>query len=242
MTQPSNSSTSGRTTAGPPQKRDLRVVHGDATRKRIMDAAMDIASTEGLEALTIGRLATDLGMSKAGIFGHFGSKEALQLATLEAAREVFMAEVVAGALSAEPGMPRLSALSDAWLRYAESSVFRGGCIFAGAAVEFDGRPGKVRDRIREIVCEWVEGLANVVREGQAAGNIDPAADPDQVAFELNALELGGNSGFQLFGGGPSLDRARAGIRDRLARLAIVAAGKTPKAPKAQKSVKTKRVQ
>lgn len=222
-----------------PPKRDLRIVHGDATKKRIMDAAMDVASAEGLESLTIGRLATDLGMSKAGIFGHFGSKEALQLATLEAARLVFMSEVVAGALSAEPGLPRLMALSDAWLRYAESEVFRGGCIFAGAAVEFDGRPGKVRDRIREIVCEWVEGLANVVREGQAAGNIDPNADADQVAFELNALELGGNSGFQLFGGGPSLDRARAGIRDRLARLAV-AGNKPSPPPKPAKAARAKR--
>jgi len=201
-----------------PQKRDLRLVHGDATKKRILEAAMDAASTEGLEALTIGRLATDLGMSKAGIFGHFGSKEALQLATLDAAREVFISQVVSSAFEAAPGLPRLRALSDAWLRYVDGRVFRGGCIFAAAAAEFDGRPGKVRDRIAAIVCEWTGGLANVVREGQAQGNIKPDADPEQVAFELNALELGGNWGFQLFGGTNALDRARRAIADRLDAL------------------------
>ncbi|MFO0551106.1 MAG: TetR/AcrR family transcriptional regulator [Polyangiaceae bacterium] len=203
-----------------PEKRDLRVVHGEETRKRILGSAMDVASTEGLEALTIGRLATELGMSKAGLFSHFGSKEALQIATLDAAREVFLASVVAPAFqSAEPGLPRLRALADNWLRYIEDKVFRGGCVFSSAAVEFDSRPGPVRDRVAAIVREWVGALEHVIGEARELGQLAPDVDPGQLAFELNALMLGANWGFQLLECATPLERARRGIDERLSRAA-----------------------
>lgn len=202
----------------PVARRDLRLAHGEATRRRILEAAMDLASTEGLEALTIGRLATDLGMSKAGLFGHFGSKEALQLATLEAARAVFIEKVAAPAFAAPEGLPRLLALSAAWLAYAREGTFRGGCLFAGAAAEFDGREGPVRDRVAAILREWLEGLESAIRDAQRLGHLDTTIEPAQLAFELNALELGGNWAFQLFRDPGAMERAARAIQARLEAL------------------------
>lgn len=206
-------------------RKDLRLAHGEATRRRILDAAMDLASTEGLEALTIGRLATDLGMSKAGLFGHFGSKEALQLATLDAARAVFIEKVAAKALAAPEGLPRLLALSSAWLAYAREGTFRGGCLFAGAAAEFDGREGPVRDRVAEILREWLDGLESAIRDAQRLGHLDATVDPAQLAFELNALELGGNWAFQLFREPAAMDRAALAIHARIDALTRAPGGR-----------------
>ncbi|HEX8188504.1 MAG TPA: helix-turn-helix domain-containing protein, partial [Pyrinomonadaceae bacterium] len=128
-----------------------RRAHGERTRQAILEAAVDIASEEGLEGLTIGRLAAELSMSKSGLFAHFGSKEELQLATVEAARDVFVREVVRPAFGAPRGLARLWQLCDVWLGYVRREVFRGGCFFAAAAAEFDGRPGAVRDRVAAIM-------------------------------------------------------------------------------------------
>lgn len=176
---------------------------------------MDVASAEGLEGLTIGRLAAALALSKSGLFAHFGSKEELQLATVEAAREVFIREVVTPAFRAERGLPRLWKLCDTWLGYVRGGVFRGGCFFAAAAAEFDGRPGPVRDRIAAVMKEWLEVLRRGVAESQAAGQLDPALDAAQLAFEFNALELGANWAFQLHGDRRAFARARAAILERL---------------------------
>lgn len=204
-----------------PARGDLRVAHGDATRRRILDAAVELAAVEGLEALTIGRLAADLGLSKAGVFGHFGSKEALQLATLEAARAVFIATVVAPALAAPEGLPRLRTLTDGWLRYAREGS-RGGCLFAGAAAEFDGREGPVRERVVTIWREWLDGLESAIRDAQRLGHLAPTVDAAQLAFELNALELGGNWGLALFRDPVLADRAAAAVTARLDAAALPA--------------------
>ena len=121
-----------------------RAARGQRTREAILKTAVDVASAEGLEGLTIGRLAAELEMSKSGLFAHFGSKEELQLATIGAAREIFVDEVVRPAFENDPGLSRLWALLDSWLRYAEAGIFKGGCFFAAASAEFDGRPGPVR--------------------------------------------------------------------------------------------------
>jgi AcrR family transcriptional regulator len=181
---------------------------------------VDIASAEGLEGLTIGRLATQLSMSKSGLFAHFGSKEDLQLATVEAARAVFIREVIGPAFEAAHGMPRLWKLCDIWLSYVQGGVFRGGCFFAAAAAEFDSRPGPVRDRIAEIMKEWLATLRRTVVEAQEAGQMDAGVDPVQLAFEFNALELGANWAFQLYGDKQSFARAREAILERLRRHAI----------------------
>lgn len=189
--------------------------HGERTRQAILEAAVDIASEEGLEGLTIGRLASELSMSKSGLFAHFGSKEELQLATVEAARAVFVREVVGPAFKAEKGLARLWSLCDVWLAYVRREVFRGGCFFAAAAAEFDGRPGAVRDRVAEIMKEWLALLRRSITEAQAAGQLGPEADPAQLSFELNALEMGANWAFQLHGDRQAFARARLGVLERL---------------------------
>src|SRR5687767_8985814 len=118
---------------------------GERTRQSILERAVDLASLEGLEGLTIGRLADELKMSKSGLFAHFGSKEELQLATVEAASQRYVAEIFAPALKEPRGYPRLLAICDSWLSYIKRGVFPGGCFFAAASFEFDSRPGAVRD-------------------------------------------------------------------------------------------------
>jgi AcrR family transcriptional regulator len=213
--------TAGETTeagGGRPSARARRA-HGERTRQAILEAAVNIASEEGLEGLTIGRLASELSMSKSGLFAHFGSKEELQLATVEAAREVFVREVVGPAFKAEKGLARLWSLCDVWLAYVEGEVFRGGCFFAAAAAEFDGRPGAVRDRVAGIMVEWLSLLRRSVSEAHAAGQLGPDADPAQLAFELNALEMGANWAFQLHGDRQAFARARVAMLERLRRHA-----------------------
>src|SRR5215212_12235685 len=196
-----------------------RRAHGERTRQAILEAAVHISSVEGLEGLTIGRLAAELSMSKSGLFAHFGSKEELQLATVEAAREVFVREVIRPAFEAPKGLGRLWGLCDVWLEYVRREVFRGGCFFAAAAAEFDGRPGAVRDRVAAIMKEWLAVLGRSVSEAQAEGQLDPATDPAQLSFELNALEMGANWAFQLHGDRQAFARAREAMLERLRRLA-----------------------
>lgn len=194
-----------------------RKAHGERTRRSILDAAVDIASAEGLEGLTIGRLASETGMSKSGLFAHFGSKEDLQLATVEAAREIFIREVIRPAFDAERGVARLWKLCDIWLQYVRGGVFRGGCFFAAAAAEFDGRPGAVRDRVAAIMKEWLAMLRRAVVEAQEAGQLNSEIDPTQLAFEFNSLELGANWAYQLYGDKQAFTRARDAILERLRR-------------------------
>jgi AcrR family transcriptional regulator len=174
------------------------------TREAILDRAVDLASAEGLEGLTIGRLARELELSKSGLFGHFGSKEELQLATIEEAGRRFVREVVEPTLDAEQGAPRLRALCDRYIGYLERQVFPGGCFWAAASTEFDGRPGPVRERVRDAVAAW---LGELERQAGIAG-VD---DPGLLAFELQALVQGANSTFQLFGDRTAFRRARKAL-------------------------------
>src|SRR5215216_4153714 len=199
-----------------------RKAQGERTRKAILEAAVHIASAEGLEGLTIGRLALELSMSKSGLFAHFGSKEDLQVATVEAARAIFIKEVIKPAFEAAQGLTRLWKLCDIWLSYVQAGVFRGGCFFAAAAAEFDSRPGPVRDRIAEIMKEWLSTLRDAIVEAQKAGQLKSDIDPTQLAFEVNSLELGANWAYQLYGDSKAFKRAREAIRERLSRYATAA--------------------
>jgi AcrR family transcriptional regulator len=165
----------------------------------------------GLEGLTIGGLASDLEMSKSGLFAHFGSKQDLQLAAVDAAAQRFIEAVVRPALAEEQGEPRLRALVNRYLDYLEAHVFPGGCFWASAGMEFDDRPGPVRDRIRDGVAAWAAGLADQAR---VAG----ADEPEQLAFELQAMIQGANYAYQLFGDRQAFDRARTAVRGRLSGL------------------------
>jgi AcrR family transcriptional regulator len=197
---------------------DGRLERGERTRRQILDLAVHLASAEGLEGLSIGQLASKLKMSKSGLFASFGSKEDLQLATIERARQIFVDAVVRRAMMAPRGLPRLWALCDAWLDYAGRSVFRGGCFFAAVSAEFDSRPGPIRDRIAALMKEWLSTLSVAVRKAQEAGHLRADADPDQLAFEIHSLSMGANWAHQLHGDKGAFDRARAGIRQRLSAL------------------------
>jgi AcrR family transcriptional regulator len=189
---------------------------GDRTRQSILDRAVDLASLEGLQGLTIGRLADDLGMSKSGLFAHFGSKEELQLATLEAAGERFLNEVLRPALKQPRGYPRLVAICDAWIDYIGRDVFPGGCFFAAASFEFDGRPGLVRDAIAANMHDWIGALEKAITIAKEEGHLRDDVDPSQLAFELNSLFFGANFDCQLRGERKALDRARRAVHERLA--------------------------
>ncbi|HEV2370653.1 MAG TPA: TetR/AcrR family transcriptional regulator [Streptosporangiaceae bacterium] len=198
---------------------DGRVVRGDQTRQRILRRAMDIASEEGLEGLSIGRLATDLGVSKSGLFAHFGSKEELQAATVEAARKVFYREVVRQAMQAAPGLARLVSLCETWLDYSQRRVFPGGCFFYSTAAEFDARPGRIHDLLAQTRREWLDLYEQTARDAQQLGELATSADPVQLVFELDALASAANAAALLFDDASAYDRARTGMRDRLRALA-----------------------
>ena len=193
---------------------------GERTRQSILERAVDIASLEGLEGLTIGRLAEELQMSKSGLFAHFGSKEELQLAAIESARIRFVEEVLRPALGAPRGYPRLMAICRAWLNYVGRGVFPGGCFFAAASFEFDGRPGAVRDAIASAMDQWVIALEKAVRLAKEEGHLDPRTDPAQIAFELNALFFGANFASQLRNDPSAIRRAEKAIEQRLESLRV----------------------
>src|SRR6516165_4000027 len=165
---------------------------GIRSREAILDEAARLATVEGLEGLSIGRLADAVGMSKSGLFAHFRSKEELQLATIETADAIFRAEVVDPALDAQPGIDRVRALCEAFLAHLERGVFPGGCFFASVAAEIDTHPGPVRDRALATVGAWLGLLEGSVAGAQGEGTIGSAEEPGQVAFELDAYLLLGN--------------------------------------------------
>jgi len=186
------------------------------TRRDILQVAVDIASAEGLEGLSIGRLATELEMSKTGIFSHFGSKEQLQLATVEAAKEIFLEQVAQPPLKSPQGVPRLKAMLEHWLGYVERIVFRGGCFFAAASAEFDSRPGRVRNRIAELTKAWMLALQEEIRFAQREKEISDSVNPAQLAFELHAYVQEANWAFKLFNDKSAFLLARRAIAQRIA--------------------------
>ncbi len=213
---------------------DGRKVRGDRTRRAILTTAVDVASVEGLEGLSIGRLATELEMSKSGLFAHFGSKEELQIATVRAAAGIFVHRVIRGAEERfEPGIARLFTVLEAWLDYMERGIFAGGCFFAAATSEMDGRPGPVRDAVADQMTSWVGLLSDYAREAVRRGELHPDTDPEQLAFELDALGTAVNAGWQLHDDDIVFERGHRAIRRRLeveatnaGRAALVAAAVT----------------
>src|SRR5882672_11352375 len=157
---------------------------GVRTRESILRVAVDLASVEGLEGLTIGRLADELKLSKSGLFAHFGSKEELQLATIEMAREIFVEHNIRPALAEPEGVQRLLRLCQGWLKHVEGHVFKGGCFFTAASFEFDSRTGPVRDAIADTMKAWLNTLSRAVDAARKAKHIKASVDPEQFAFEI----------------------------------------------------------
>ena len=193
------------------------------TRRAILEEAARLATVEGLDGLSLGRLADGVGMSKSGLFAHFGSKEELQLATVETASAIFDELVVQPASTASNGVERLHALTEGFLRHVEVAVFPGGCFFASVAAELDTRAGRVRDLAFAVVGEWTGMLEQAVRDAQDEGLIDPAVDAAQLAFELDAYLMLANAQFVASNEAEPLDRARRAIADRLDRVRTPAA-------------------
>jgi len=200
-----------------------RLTKGEKTRAAVLDEAVRIASKLGLEGLTIGSLAAATGMSKSGLFAHFGSREELQLAVLERGREKFGEAVLIPALAKPRGVPRLRAAFANWLDWTESAELPGGCVMLGAAVEFDDQPGAVRDRVSALQREWMESLARTVRGAIEEGHLRRDTDVEQFVFECFGIALVCHHHRRLFG-----DK-RARIRALAAQDALIArhAGKTP---------------
>jgi len=182
-----------------------RATKGEQTRAAILDRAVDLAAAEGLESLTIGRLASELRMSKSGLFAHFGSKRDLQLATVETAAASFRAAVIEPALAAPDGAPRLRAIGERYLEYLGTNS--GGCFWASTSAEYDDRPGPVRDAIATALDTW---MAELERQAEIAGVERPA----RFAFELYAVIMGANSRYRLSGDPRVFEYAR----EALARL------------------------
>jgi AcrR family transcriptional regulator len=178
---------------------------GSETRASILDRAVDLASVDGLEGLTIGRLATELRMSKSGLFAHFGSKQELQLATIAAAAERFRVAVIDPAQDLPDGGPRLRAMAERYLDRLED--YSGGCFWSATSAEYDDRPGPVRDAIAAALDAW---LGELERQARIAG----VKDPERFAFELFSLVMGANSRYRLSGGREVFDYAREAL-DRL---------------------------
>jgi AcrR family transcriptional regulator len=174
-----------------------RAENGRRTRDDIVSAALALAATEGLEGMTLGRVASTLGLSKAGIYAHFSSKEALQMEALDVAFAEFADEVAAPGLAAEPGLPRLHALLHAYVAYIERRSGRGGCFFTSLALEYDDRPGAVRDRLRALLQQRTALVTQALEEARKLGQLHPTVDPRQLAFEAIALTLGANVEFML---------------------------------------------
>ena len=157
---------------------------GDATRERILSKALQIASLDGLEGLSIGRLADEVGMSKSGLFAHFGSKEELQLEVLSAAAAKFADVVLRPALTVPRGAARVRALFERWLAWEQHESVPGGCVFMHLSVELDDRPGPTRDALVATQRQWLESIARTVRGAMEAGDYRADVDPELFAFQL----------------------------------------------------------
>ncbi|MFD4674344.1 TetR/AcrR family transcriptional regulator [Lentzea sp. NPDC058450] len=181
------------------------------TRERILDRSLAIASAEGLEGLTIGRLATELGMSKAGLLGHFGTKEALQLAVVDQAAAVFLREVPGKVKQMPSGMPRLRAVCEAWVSYLERNVLPGGCFFTAATTEFDDRSGRVRDALAGMNALWRRDLRIHIRRAISDDDLPRSTDVEQLIFELLGVMLALNHFLQLEHDNAAPRRARQAL-------------------------------
>jgi len=190
--------------------------HGQRQRRRILEAARDVCSAEGLGGVSIARLAGEVGMSKSGVAAHFPSKEALQLATVESAAEGYERHVIRPPHDAEPGLERLVAMMEAWVGYIDEIGYRGGCFFAAAANEFGSQPGPVRDLVARYTRSWMDALAREARTAGRQGELGGQVDPQQLAFQLHACVQEANLCRQLLDDADAFGRARLAIRDLIA--------------------------
>ena len=188
---------------------------GERTRGAILRAAASLATVDGLEGLSIGNLAAAIGMSKSGLYAHFGTKQELQLATVDEAERILTEEVVQPALAASPGLGQLAAACEAFFSYVERRVFPGGCFFAATALEMGARPGPVKERVAAIQSGFTALLRSFAATALEQHELPAREDPDRLAFELHASLLGADTKFVLNDDPAVLDLARQVICQRL---------------------------
>jgi AcrR family transcriptional regulator len=181
---------------------------GAATRDRIIESALRTASVEGLEGISLGRLAADVGMSKSGLFAHFTSKEELQLDVLQAAAARFVDIVVQPAMQEPRGEPRVRSLFEHWLVWERHKSLPGGCVFMHAAAELDDRPGPARDSLVQWQQQWLDALAKAARIAVEAGHFRADLDPELFAFQQLGLVLGYYHARRLLNDPAAEDRVR----------------------------------
>src|ERR1700689_3586938 len=188
---------------------------GERTRAAILRAAASLATVDGLEGLSIGNLAAAIGMSKGGLYAHFGSKQELQLATVEEAGRIVAAEVVQPALAAPAGLAQLAAVCEAFFDHLQRRTFLGGCFFAGAALEMGTRPGPVKERVAAFQSQFVALIRGFAATAIDQGDLPASDDPDRLAFELNGTILAADTNFVLHDDPAVLDLARQVVHQRL---------------------------
>lgn len=198
---------------------DRRIERGNQTRQLVLRRAVDLASVEGLEGLSLGRLAGELELSKSGVFALFGSKEELQVATIGAAAKIFVEHVIEPANAVPPGIGRLWRTCTGWLTYSRERVFPGGCFFYAASAEFDARTGKVHDALVTARTNWLDHLGRTARDAQRAGEVVADADISQLVFELAAFLEMANAESVLHDEFTCYDKASAAVLNRLRGVA-----------------------
>jgi AcrR family transcriptional regulator len=189
------------------------VSKGEATRQAILARAFELATVNGISGLSIGRLAEETGLSKSGLFAHFGSKDALEVAVVEEASRQFVQDVMVPALRHPRGEPRLRALFDNWIHWGQRP---GGCFFVGASTELDERPGPPRDALARAIKDWVDELAKAVRIAISEKHFRSDVNPDQVAFEIYGIMLGMHTFYRFLREPTTLDRAKQAFERLLA--------------------------
>lgn len=188
---------------------------GELTKQSILEHALALAGKVGLEGLSIGRLAEDLGLSKSGLFAHFQSKEALQLGVLELAKREFVDRVVKPGLTSPRGEPRVRAVFEKWLAWGKANP--GGCIFVNTSVEFDDIPGPIRDAAAQSQRDWQDVLSGVAKTAISEGDFDADLDPEQFAFEMWGTMLAWHHNARLLEDPKAEKRARAAFEALLTR-------------------------
>ena len=198
------------------ETRSRTLPKGQQTKAAIVDAALRMAAQVGLEGLSIGSLAETMGMCKSGVFAHFGSRDELQISVIREYYARFEAQVFQPAMAQPRGLPRVRALFENWMRFT-SAELDSGCIFISGAVEFDDRPGPVRDALAEAVDAWIEAMTRAVAQACEQGHLAADADPRQISFEIHALILALHYEARFMRRPGSMERAEQGFRNILAR-------------------------
>ena len=211
-----------------PGERGERVLHkGQQTKQAIVDAALGLAAQIGIEGLSIGALAEVTQMSKSGVFAHFGSREELQISVIREYYARFADEVFYPSMTQPRGLPRVRALFANWMKRVAVEI-QSGCIFISGAVEFDDRPGPVRDALASSVQAWLAALYRAVVQAKEQGHLNPDADEEQMAFEIHGLILAAHYEARFLKKPGATERANTGFENMLARYGKPLAMKPPK--------------